>query len=113
MLIIPDGCIHFCHIGVYLCPLLRTTGLDKDIVVIFQGCAIGSGIGEDLMQSLAFLHTRSNSNGRFTTNLGSTILACLILQSQHLLCVRHFLTEALHVVVIGFLIDVPQASATH
>ena len=94
-------CIHFGHIGVNLRPFLSATRLDKDVVVVLQGSAIGGRIGEHLMQLLPLfppwcLH--------FTA---SAFLFSLGLQREHFLGIWHAQPFLFHIVVVRLLIDIP------
>ena len=101
MFVVANGGIYLGHIGVYLRPLLAATGLDENIVVVFQGCAAGGGVGEYLVQLGSLLHVRHFHLAAFSS------LLCLGLQCQHFLRVRHLQPLHIDIMVVGRLVNVP------
>ena len=100
-------CIYFRHIGVYFRPFLAATRLDIDIVVVLQRGAIGSRIGEHLMQFLPLLHMGCLHLATFA------FLFSLCLQGKHFFGVWHRQPFLFHIVVVWFLVDVPQCATPH
>ena len=121
MTVVADGGVHFCHIGLYLCPFLYATRLHVHIVVVLQRSTFRSGISKDLMQASppalpyreGAFHTLHNKlvSLHVLYNLSSSL--SLPLQVKDFLRIWHLQTFHCRIVLVGRIIDTADASALH
>ena len=111
--VIPDGCVDFSHVSVNSGPVLAASGLHEDVVVVLQWRSGRCGIGENLMQAFAFGDAWCSPVACLQPLVHFAAALGFLLQSQELFGVGHFQAFLADVVLVGFVVDVPDQSSSH